>query len=226
MAVTIASIANKIASDASGSLNKQRQEAVIEAIREFAKRSDYFRATEEQSFESTDVLAYENDCLQMLMQSQGKGLSLWRLESVFVDGIKKKISLKDDILTEITDFDAIYGTGTVFYKTEDPWVKLFPFPSATAFSTTTGAINIVATGVFLPSNDITEVDDAFYDRWGKSIESGAKAELMMMVGKPWTNPQMAGVHAKIFDAAINSAIRKRNLEEAGGELMIEKIAFI
>ena len=47
-----------------------------------------------------------------------------------------------------------------------------------------------------------------------------------MVGKPWTNPQMAGVHAKIFDAAINSAIRKRNLEEAGGELMIEKIAFI
>lgn len=226
MAVTIASIAEKIASDVSGSLNKQRQDAVIEAVREFARRSDYFKTTEEQAFTSSDVITYENDSLQMLMQAQGQGLSLWRLESVFVDGIKKKISLKDDVLTEIADFDAIYGTGTVFYKTEDPWVKLFPFPSATAFNTTTGAINIVATAVFLPSDDITEVDDAFYGRWGKSIESGAKAELMMMVGKPWTNPQMAGVHAKIFDAAINSAIRKRNLEEAGGELMIEKIAFI
>lgn len=226
MAVTIATIAAKIAPDTSGSLNKQRQDAVIDAIREFAKRSDYFRATEEQAFSSADVLDYENDALQMLLEYQGKGFSLWRLESVFVDGVQKKIALKDDIITDITDLDAIYGSGTVFYKTEDPWIKLFPFPSDTAFDTTSGSINIVASAVFLPSDDITEVEDAFYDRWGKAIESGAKAELMMMVGKPWTNPQMAGIHARIFDAAINSAIRKRNLEAAGGELMVEKIAFL
>ena len=226
MPVTIASMAAKILSDTSGSLNKQRQDAIVMAIIEFARRSDYFRTTEERSFSSSDVLEYENDALQVLMQYQGAGYSLWRLESLFVDGVKKNISLKDDILTDITDLETIYGTGTVFYKTEDPWVKLFPFPTDTAFSTTSGSINIVATGVFLPSEDITEIDDAFYARWGRAIESGAKAELMMMVGKPWTNPQMAGVHAQIFDAAINNAVRKRNLEEAGGELVVEKIAFI
>lgn len=226
MTVSIETISGKIISDVSGTLKQQRNNAVINAIREFAKRTDYFRTTEEQAFDATDVLTDENDSLEMALDSQGDGFLLWRLESVFIDGVEKQIAQKEDIITEISDLETIYGSGIVFYSISDENVKLFPFPTDTAFATSTGSINVVATGVFVPGDDITTVSDLFYARWGKAIESGAKAELMMMVGKPWTNPQMAGVHAMIFDTAINRAIRKRNLEDAGGELLVEKISFI
>lgn len=59
-----------------------------------------------------------------------------------------------------------------------------------------------------PLRDAVELPDILHNDWYQTIAAGAKANLMIMPGKPWTNPQMAMVHGGFFDDGVNNASKK------------------
>ena len=226
MAVTIASIAAKILPELSGSLAVQREQAVVEAIIAFAKRSNIFKFITEHSIDATDVDATENDSVILPTTNLPTNYRPWRIEALSVDGIKKQIYQRTIANGQnISTFNTVFPSGLYFSINNDDTITLFPFPTDTAFATTTGILSIVMDIVCIPNSAITEIDDFFYARWGQAIESGAKALMMMQANQPWTNAPLSAVYAKMFDAATNQALMKRNLEEAGGEMTVEKLNF-
>lgn len=59
--------------------------------------------------------------------------------------------------------------------------------------------------VLEPTRDAVAVPDHVLDLYGEAIADGAIASLMLLPGQPFSNPQMAGVHAGAFVAAVDSA---------------------
>jgi hypothetical protein len=51
----------------------------------------------------------------------------------------------------------------------------------------------------------TECDDRIRRDWRDAITSGAKARLMAIPEKPWTNLQLAGVHQAVYMGAVAGA---------------------
>lgn len=59
--------------------------------------------------------------------------------------------------------------------------------------------------VLEPTRDAMGVPDHVLDLYGEAIADGAIASMMMLPGQPFSNLQMAGVHAGAFAAAVTSA---------------------
>lgn len=76
---------------------------------------------------------------------------------------------------------------------------------------------ITATVSYAPTEVAYGIADALYFRWHEAIEKKAMHDLMIQMGKPWSNPQMAVFNLarweKLKDEAANSAgpARKYNL---------------
>lgn len=73
-----------------------------------------------------------------------------------------------------------------------------------------------------PLRSATALPDILYNNWYQSIAAGAKAKLMFMPEKPWTNPQLASVHASIFDTGVKEAMRKTVLKNLPTEKRISR----
>lgn len=56
-----------------------------------------------------------------------------------------------------------------------------------------------------PSSSADGADTTIYEEWHEDIAAGAKARLMMMPNKNWTNPQLAMYYQNMFDAGIGEA---------------------
>jgi len=56
-----------------------------------------------------------------------------------------------------------------------------------------------------PSDTATGLPDDLALRFRDEIHVGAKSRLMLYPGKPWTNPDMAGVYSQAFNALVNQA---------------------
>lgn len=63
-----------------------------------------------------------------------------------------------------------------------------------------------------PTYEATTLPDELLARYKEKIANRAKAILMIMVNKPWTNPQAAALNQSLFDDAVNKA----NLRDAKG----------
>ena len=70
--------------------------------------------------------------------------------------------------------------------------------------------DIVVTGTvaFAPNEESEVLPTAVYQRWRTPIVNGAIAKLMLQVGKPWSNPNQAGIHQGIFDAGAAECAAK------------------
>ena len=211
----ISEIAFNILKDLPGSLEADREKAVVEAVQEFAKRSGVFKFTTEHFIDEYAVDTNANDSVSLTPNGLIK-YRPFRIESLYVDGLQKSL-FQRDVLNPITNFDLIYKSGALYYNVDHKGrVILFPFPTDTAFETATGILAIVMEAVYVPDAAITELDDFFYARWGNIIEAGAKALMMAETGHSWSNPGLSDVLMRQFDAGRNAALMKRNLEENGG----------
>ena len=59
-----------------------------------------------------------------------------------------------------------------------------------------------------PLRNATALPDILFNDWYQTIAAGAKAKLMVMPEKPWTNLKVAGLHSQVFDSGANSAMKK------------------
>ena len=221
---TIESMADNIVRDLPGSVSFDREKAIVSAIQHFAKRSGIFKFTTEHSITEHDVDANANDSVALNPTGLGKHRP-HRIEAIFIDGVKQKI-IQKELQEDLDDFDLIYQTGIVYYTVDYRGrIILFPLPAATAFETTTGILIVTIEAVYTLADDTTEIDDFFYARWGKIIEAGATGLMMSEYNKPWSNEKGTDLFMRRFETGQNRALMNRNLEEAGGELSVQKIPF-
>lgn len=107
------------------------------------------------------------------------------------------------------DFDdhhlnTLSGTPQYFYMSGGNTLQLGKIPEAVETLSV-----IVRTR---PSRDATTLPDEIVDRYMDELANGAKARLMIMKDKAWTDLDMAGLHKQMFEDAIN----KTNIRDAKG----------
>lgn len=78
-------------------------------------------------------------------------------------------------------------------------VRLVPEPSKTLESA------LVVRMVLAPAHDAVAAEDLIFEQWAVAIAHAAKAELMLVPGKPWTQPQLAEHHARQFATHVARA---------------------
>lgn len=77
-----------------------------------------------------------------------------------------------------------------------------------------------------PSATATSIPDGIGKEWRKLIATGAKAELQLMAGQPWSNPQQGLLNKQLFERGVSAAIRRVAMGNSGAPLTVQKRDFI
>jgi len=88
------------------------------------------------------------------------------------------------------------------------------------------ATDITVVAFLRPARAAEALPDILYDDWFEGVEAGAKAELMMMPGKPWTNMDMAGLNQRQYHHEAGEANIVANKKNSQDVLMVRPRRFI
>lgn len=69
---------------------------------------------------------------------------------------------------------------------------------------------VVIRAALCPTRDSTTIDDEVFELWAEEIAHGAKYRLMLVPGKPYSNPQASAVEKALFDKGVNQATLQAN----------------
>lgn len=69
-----------------------------------------------------------------------------------------------------------------------------------------------------PAQDAAGVEDLIFEQWAAAVAHGAKAELLMLRGKAWTEPTLAEHHARQFRLHVQRARGKSSSGWTGATL--------
>ena len=73
------------------------------------------------------------------------------------------------------------------------------------FLTPDGVYTVSVEVILKPKSDATSIDDWVYETYREGLAAGAKAKLMAMPGKPWSNPELVSYNKDVFASIINAA---------------------
>lgn len=135
----------------------------------------------------------------------------YTLRPTIADEILRITSLKIDD-TEVSDMDS--------YEFVSPETLRFE-TAPTASDTDDMSIEVA----LAPSLPTCYLPDDFLRRWTEPIVAGAKAALMLMPGKPWSNPQVGAVHRQAYQTGVFQARREVHAQHKGGSLRIRPVEF-
>jgi hypothetical protein len=76
-----------------------------------------------------------------------------------------------------------------------------------------------------PTFGAEELDDDLYNRWFDVICAGAKAQLMNMPKKTWTNPALAAFYDNQYKIGVNKALVMTNKGSTRAELRVQPRRF-
>lgn len=123
------------------------------------------------------------------------GMELSEVERVSYDGKRLDPETLDSIeQNHGANWEAHTGTPFAYFQLTPGEIRLYPTPAEDAQT------GIVFTLVVKPSDTATGLPDDLAIKYRNAIHTGAKARLMAMTGKPWSNPADAAVHAQEFDS--------------------------
>lgn len=135
-----------------------------------------------------------------------------RIEAAWLDGRRlypQTVEALNDVAGPLWTSQ---GGATSHYVQMTPYqVQLYPLPSVAA------AQGIIFNVAVMPSDTATTLPDDVADRYRDQIIMGAKARLMLRMGKPWSNPQMGAALMQQVDsdvAKFNASASLRGLSNA------------
>lgn len=99
-------------------------------------------------------------------------------------------------LDQLPDQD-MPGIPTNYAVDQEDMVTLTPIPN--------GVAQVLVKVCVVPTMTAATISDTMMADWGDAIASGAKARLMNMSKKAWTNEAAAAKHEKAFESAIDTA---------------------
>lgn len=112
-----------------------------------------------------------------------------------------------------SDWRTMQGETTHYVCYAPDVIGVFRLPETTA--------DMRIDAVVAPSMDSVEYDEAIISRFRQGIADGAIARLMLIPGKPWSNPQQSRLHAQLFSAAKADARVAANLSNTRDTLRVE-----
>lgn len=115
-----------------------------------------------------------------------------RCGSRLIDAAKQ-----EDLDAEANYWRDLEGPPTRYLQPDEASIILNPVPQEIV------AVRILA--ALRPSQASGGVDEAIFERFLDPVASGALSRLMAMPGVAWSNPELAGYHAQIFNSGISDA---------------------
>ena len=207
MTTAITEFSKRVQPDVIGCPKQVVDAAVVDAIIKFCEDTHVMERGFEHDVAAVDINTADNDSVNVNMETYfAVAPATMTIRPIVVtefkiDGLSMNVQQIDlaNVVDDISEH-TIQGA------------KLFTYPDRTHikfYDITAEAQRFYIKQAFAPLTSITTVDDLFFDRHRKAIGAGAKAELMSMPGKDWTNPERASHFRKIYtDGAVMATIRK------------------
>jgi hypothetical protein len=107
----------------------------------------------------------------------------------------------------------VTGNPNVLTQIDPEHFILIPVPVAVTSVTLTVALK--------PTRDATKGPDFLFNDYYEGICAGAKGRLMLMKGKPWTDPQAAALHIGLFNEKITEANVRRSKAFGRGKVRVQ-----
>jgi hypothetical protein len=127
------------------------------------------------------------------------GQELVRIEQAWFDRAPIGPTTADTLDRQFVDDWTLHtGTPNKVYQLTPGTVRLYPLPVAASVTGLKLRLSV------RPSDSATGLDDEMAVKFRDDIANGAKAKLMMMNKKSWTDMDMAGIYSAAFDAACGS----------------------
>lgn len=128
------------------------------------------------------------------------GQELVRVESVSYDGVDMALKTIEDMPAEFgSQWASHTGTPSVYLQLTPGEILLYPMPDADA---TTGVVRTLSVQ---PSEAATGLPDDMAIQYRDDIHLGAKARLLSIPGKPWSNMDQAVMNGAAFDSKSSRA---------------------
>jgi len=97
-------------------------------------------------------------------------------------------------------------------------IRLYPTPNA-------AGDNLTINAVLKPSQTCTTVDDFLFEDYRIGIAAGAKASLMAMPAKEWTNFELAGYYKSLFADCVSDARVSIATNFSGAPMQVRPVRF-
>lgn len=121
-----------------------------------------------------------------------------RIQAAWISDRDTDILSPDEVAETMPDWKT--RTGTPLYIVQERPDEYWVVPAPTA--TMTGALRLKI--AVAPTETATGCEDVVRAHWRDAIASGAKARLLAMPGKPWSNPGLAAYHLGVYEEAVGS----------------------
>jgi hypothetical protein len=202
VATNLTEISRRVAPDVMGCPNVLVDEAVLRTLVKFCEETQILEKAFEHDVLATDVVAADNDSVSVNLATyltDGRPILLteFRIDGVAWDAQEIKLLNDQDDLDEI----AISGT------------KFFTWPDTTHikfYGIEAEAQRFYIKQIFVPLDTATTVDDDIYYRYRDAIAAGARALLMFMPKKDWTDPVMATRYLADYNDGVAGAKIKQS----------------
>lgn len=136
-----------------------------------------------------------------------------RIEAAWLDGQRLNPLTPDQLdANSLDDWREHTGAPTGYLQLTPGIVTLYPKPVSAA---STGLKLRVS---LMPSDAATVIPDDLAQQYSDEIQIGAKGRLMLMPGKPWSNPQVGAGYLASFNAATSVAMSRAARALVGGRI--------
>jgi len=127
---------------------------------------------------------------------------------------------RDDLDRSSRDWRQETGTPREIAYESSTSIRLIPKPDQTLTSYLYIRVAVA------PTKASTSIPDEIGERYYKEICAGAKSNLMLMPGMPWTNPALSQAHRALFDRGVRDSKTWRSMESVGAERRVRLARFI
>ena len=201
MATNISEFSRRVAPDVIGCPRVLIDEIVLKILVKFCEETHIIEKAFEHDVVTADIVAADNDSVSVNLATyitDGRPILLteFRIDGVPWDAQEIKL------LNDQDDLDEISISGTKFFTWPDTThIKFYGIEAEDQ--------RFYIKQIYVPLDTATTIDDDIYYRFRDTIEAGARATLMDMPKKDWTDPVTAGRNwSKYNDGVAMARIKK------------------
>jgi hypothetical protein len=200
MATNITLFSNRVAPDVMGCPRTLIDSIVVDTIINFCKETQIIEKGFEHDVVTADIIAADNDSVNVDLSTLFANLRPVLLTEFKINGSPWDAQ-EIKIMNDMDDLSEISIQGTKFFTYPDrTHIKFYGIDAEDQ--------TFWIKQVYVPLDTITTIDDFIYDDFHKAIEAGAKAEIMAMPKKDWSNPAMVGYYRGLYtDGVVLAKIR-------------------
>lgn len=149
------------------------------------------------------------------------GAQLVTIKNVWVGANALRPVTQADLQRVLPDWQSALGNEPAFYMGTPDWlsVRVYPIPSSPVDTP------MVVRAVFAPWLSARSLPDAIATRYFETLCAGAKATLMLVPQRAWSNPQLAVVYATQFAEGITNARNEALHNRAQGTVSVQPRRF-